>query len=407
MRVLHTSDWHLGRLLYAKKRHHEFSAFLNWLLEQVAAQQVEVLLIAGDIFDTNTPGNQAQQLYYGFLARLATTCCRHVVVIGGNHDSPSFLDAPQQLLKALNVHVVGEACDNPADEVIALEQHGELELLVCAVPYLRERDLRKVVEDEGISDKEQRILQAIAAHYQAAADHANTLRDGRDIPIIGMGHLFTTGGKLQEGDGVRDLYVGSLGQVPAQVFPADFDYLALGHLHVPQLVAGHAHMRYSGSPVAMGFGEINQQKHVVIIDFKGRAPSISTLNVPVFQAKARLHGNLDELQSQLQQLAATQVDTWVEIDFTGEDNIQDLRQRLDTFTENSNVSILRVRNRSARRQALGRSMSEETLAELTPQDVFNRRLDISEVSDSERARLTELHQQILRELTEEDTHADS
>lgn len=407
MRVLHTSDWHLGRLLYGKKRHHEFSAFLDWLLTQVTAQKVDVLLVAGDIFDTNTPGNQAQQLYYGFLARLAATCCRHVVVIGGNHDSPSFLDAPQQLLKALNVHVVGEACDNPADEVIALSQGDQLELLVCAVPYLRERDLRKVSEDEDMADKEQKILQAVASHYQAAVDHANTLRNGENIPLVGMGHLFTTGGQLQEGDGVRDLYVGSLGQVPAHVFPADLDYLALGHLHVPQLVAGKAHMRYCGSPVAMGFGEINQQKHVVLIDFNGREANIETLNVPVFQAKARLKGDLETLQAELQALISAESDVWVEVEYEGEDNIQDLRQRLDAVVEDSKVSILRVRNRSARRQALSRRMSEETLAELTPEDVFSRRLDASEVNDIERERLTELHRQILIELSEEDPHANS
>lgn len=407
MRVLHTSDWHLGRLLYGKKRHHEFSAFLDWLLEQVTSQHVDVLLVAGDIFDTNTPGNQAQQLYYHFLARLAGTCCRHVVVIGGNHDSPSFLDAPQQLLKALNVHVVGEACDDPADEVIALTQGDELELLVCAVPYLRERDLRRVEDNETMADKEEKVLQAVARHYQAAADYAESLRNEKDVPLIGMGHLFTTGGQLQEGDGVRDLYVGSLGQVPADVFPASFDYLALGHLHVPQLVAGQVHMRYCGSPVAMGFGEVGQQKHVVLIDFDGRKRDITTLNVPVFQQKVRIKGDLNRIQAELEQLVAGQNDVWVEVEYDGEDNIQDLSQRLESHIENSKVSILRVRNRSARRHALRRNITEESLAELTPEDVFNRRLALSELSETEGQRLTEMHRQILRELAEEDTHANS
>ncbi|MCC5880803.1 MAG: exonuclease SbcCD subunit D C-terminal domain-containing protein [Idiomarina sp.] len=407
MRVLHTSDWHLGRLLYGKKRHHEFSAFLDWLLEQVTSQHVDVLLVAGDIFDTNTPGNQAQQLYYHFLARLAGTCCRHMVVIGGNHDSPSFLDAPQQLLKALNVHVVGEACDDPADEVIALAQGDELELLVCAVPYLRERDLRRVEDNETMADKEEKVIQAVARHYQAAADYAESLRNERDIPLIGMGHLFTTGGQLQEGDGVRDLYVGSLGQVPADVFPASFDYLALGHLHVPQLVAGQVHMRYCGSPVAMGFGEVGQQKHVVLIDFDGRKRDITTLNVPVFQQKVRIKGDLNQIQAELEQLVAGQNDVWVELEYDGEDNIQDLSQRLESHIENSKVSILRVRNHSARRHALRRNITEESLAELTPEDVFSRRLALSELSETEGQRLTQMHRQILRELAEEDTHANS
>ncbi|MEB2332384.1 MAG: exonuclease subunit SbcD, partial [Nitrosomonas sp.] len=114
MKILHTSDWHIGKTLYGRKRYDEFEAFFSWLVETIEQEQVDVLLIAGDIFDTSTPGNRSQQLYYRFLHRVAASTCRHVVIIAGNHDSPSFLSAPRELLRALDVHVTGSLSGNPA-----------------------------------------------------------------------------------------------------------------------------------------------------------------------------------------------------------------------------------------------------------------------------------------------------
>ena len=406
MRVLHTSDWHLGRLLYGQKRHHEFAAFLDWLHQCVIDQGIDILLVAGDIFDTNTPGNQAQQLYYRFLARLSLTECRHVVVIGGNHDSPSFLDAPGSLLKALNVHVIGEACADPRDAVLALEYQGQLEAIVCAVPYLRERDLRRVSDGESAADKDTKLIAGVREHYQAAADYAQSLRGAAEVPIIGMGHLFITGGQLQEGDGVRELYVGSLGQVPLAMLPS-FDYLALEHLHMPQKVGGVEHIRYSGSPVAMGFGEVGQQKVVLQIEFHGRVPSITALEIPVFQTKARVRGDLAELKVQLSALIAEQKSVWVEVEYTGDASVNELRHQLAEMVEGSEVAILRVRNKQRREQALSRTLSETSLAELSPAEVFQRRLALEQMDETRQARMTELHQQVLQAMQEADTHADS
>lgn len=406
MRVLHTSDWHLGRLLYGQKRHHEFAAFLTWLHETIVEQAIDVLLVAGDIFDTNTPGNQAQQLYYQFLAGLSQTACRHIVVIGGNHDSPSFLDAPSTLLKALNVHVIGEACEDPQDEVIALENNGQPEAIICAVPYLRERDLRRVVDDETADDKDRKLMEGIRHHYQRAAEYATSLRGDRAVPIIGMGHLFITGGQLQEGDGVRDLYVGSLGQVPLQVLP-EFDYLALGHLHVPQQVAGTEHIRYCGSPVAMGFGEVKQQKIVLAIEFDGRHATVNSIPVPVFQRKTRVQGDLSALKTQLQALVNEQESVWVEVDYSGQASAHELRRDLNELVEGSAVAILRVRNTQRREQALQRTLSEATLAELSPAEVFQRRLALEALDEQQQARMIKLHQDILQMMQEADVHADS
>jgi DNA repair protein SbcD/Mre11 len=138
MKILHTSDWHLGRALYGRKRYEEFSAFLDWLAQRIEDEQVDALIVAGDVFDTSTPGNRAQELYYTFLCRVAR-CCSHLVVVGGNHDSPSFLNAPRALLKSLNVHVVGSM--DVEEELVILRDAEDVPVaIICAVPYLRDRD---------------------------------------------------------------------------------------------------------------------------------------------------------------------------------------------------------------------------------------------------------------------------
>lgn len=213
MKILHTSDWHIGRTLYGRKRYEEFAAFLTWLADTIEQQEMVALLVSGDVFDTSAPSNRAQELYYRFLCRVAASSCRHVVVTAGNHDSPSFLNAPKELLKTLNVHVIGCASETPEDEMLVLRNAKAVpELIVCAIPYLRDRDLRVAEAGESVEDKEQKLLDGIQNHYAAVAALAAQTRTelGADIPIVAMGHIFTAGGQTVDGDGVRELYVGSL-----------------------------------------------------------------------------------------------------------------------------------------------------------------------------------------------------
>ena len=280
--LLHTSDWHLGRRLYGKPRYDEFKQFLDWQLQTLREQKVDVLLISGDIFDTTAPSNQAQNLYYDFLSQVCHTDCRHVIIVAGNHDSASFLEAPKQLLKAFNIHIIGSMTDTPTDEVITLsDKAGQPELIVMAVPYLRDRDVRTVGHGERLDDKERKLAQGIKAHYAQIADIAIAqqaqlqAKYKRTIPIVATGHLFTVGGQTMEGDGVRDLYVGSLGSIGAEIFHPQIDYVALGHLHIPQVVGGQPHIRYAGSPIAMGFGESRQQKQVHLLRFDAKPDLLS------------------------------------------------------------------------------------------------------------------------------------
>ncbi|MGM8900820.1 exonuclease SbcCD subunit D C-terminal domain-containing protein, partial [Psychrobacter sp. 1Y4] len=189
-------------------------------------------------------------LYYEFLGRVSRSCCQHVVIVAGNHDSPTFLDAPSNVLKFLNVHVIGTACDNLEDEVLVLgDDDNNPHCIIAAVPYLRDRDVRSSSAGESADSKDANVIKGIRTHYDEVASIAKEQQaeliktHQRHIPIIATGHLFAAGGKTTDDDGVRDLYVGSLGKISADMFDEGFDYVALGHLHVPQRVGGREGIR--------------------------------------------------------------------------------------------------------------------------------------------------------------------
>lgn len=400
MNILHTSDWHLGRSLYGKKRDHEFTAFLAWLLNALTEQKIDVLIVAGDIFDTNAPSHQAQTQYYQFLCQIAATGCRHVVIVAGNHDSPTFINAPKELLHALDVHVVGSASLlAPEQEVLALkDEQGQTELLVCAVPYLREQDVRTAQSGESIEQKAQKTRDGIAQYYARVAAVAEQMNSelAQPVPIVATGHLFTAGGATLVDDGVRDLYVGSLAHISADMFPASFDYVALGHLHVPQLVANLEHIRYSGSPIAMGFGEARQQKSVCLVRFNDeKRLQVDLLPVPKFQALLRVTGDWETIQRTLQDLVSKNESIWLEINYTSKEWRADLRERIDALVAASTVEVLRIQTQVLAARALQQTAPEETLDQLSELDVFKRCLTHHEVDESQHQELIGAYQEIL------------
>ncbi len=409
LKLLHTSDWHIGRTLYGRKRYEEFEAFLSWLAETIQQNEIDALLVAGDVFDTSAPSNRAQELYYRFLCRVAASSCRHVVVVAGNHDSPSFLNAPKELLKALDVHVVGSSTASPEDEVLVLcNEQDAPELIVCAVPYLRDRDIRVAEAGESVEDKERKLIEGIRTHYAAVAALAEQKREelGVDIPIVGTGHLFTAGGQTVDGDGVRELYVGSLAHVTAGIFPACFNYLALGHLHVPQKVNGSETIRYSGSPLPMGFGEAKQQKSVCQVEFHSTAASVQLIDVPVFQKLERVKGDWEGISSRILELTATDTQGWLEVIYDGTEVIGDLRERLEAAISGTQMEILRIKNNRIIDRVLGQIHEEETLDDLNVDDVFERCLAVHDVPEDQRPELLRAYQQTVSSLYEDDVQAE-
>jgi exonuclease SbcD len=390
LRILHSSDWHLGRTLGEKRRYDEFAAFLDWIIDTIHAEAIDAVLIAGDIFDTTAPSHRALQLYYDFLQKVGKSRCRHVVLIGGNHDSASLLAAPQRLLRALDVHVVAAATDPIDDEIVVLKAaDGSPEMIICAVPYLRDRDIRKVDAGESYTDKQAKLIQGIQDHYAAVVQLAEEKRSklGDQIPLVAMGHLFTAGGQTMEGDGVRELYVGSLAHVSAAMFPPTLDYVALGHLHIPQKIGGNELRRYSGSPIPMSFGEYKQEKCVVVVDFIGRAGTIKLFPIPKFQRLERIRGDLAAIKSQLAELVASEKSIWTEVTYDSLDVVGDLRNQVEAAVRGSQVEVLSIKNLRVGAVTLNESDLIESLEDLKIEEVFERCLSANDVPEEQRQEL--------------------
>ena len=408
MRILHTSDWHIGSVLYGRKRYDESDQFLNWLVETIKSHSIETLLVAGDIFDTSTPSNTAQELYYRFLNEVSKTSCRRVIVTGGNHDSPSFLDAPKALLKAFNVYVVGSAAEREEDEVYVLKDaDNNPEVIVCAVPFLRDRDVRQSSEGESYRDKENRLVEGIISHYQKVYEEACKQRNelGKSLPIIGVGHLFIAGSSIYkrsgEASGERDLYVGNLGQVPADRLPS-FDYFALGHLHIPQKVAGRETIRYSGSPMAMNFDEIHQQKSVVLIDIDDQHIDVQTIPVPAFRQFEQIKGDWDSIEASLRRLEEESFAGWVEVIYEGQEAIGNLRERVYKLVENTSIEVLKIQNAMLFNAVMKQYEKEVELQDLNPADVFDQCLIDHGIPDDQKIVLKGLFSEVCRQISEAD-----
>lgn len=396
--VLHTSDWHLGHLLYKRRRDDEFSAFLSRLLAILAEKHVDVLIVAGDIFDTPMPGIAAQKMYYDFLGRLGQAGVRHAAIIAGNHDSPAFLAAPAGLLRGFNIHVVGAAPENPEDEVITLKNAaGAPELILCAAPYLRDRDLRSSMPGESAEEKDRKLIEGLRAHYAALAALAEERRREADIPVVATGHLFTAGGQVT--DGMRQLHVGSLGRAPADIFGAAFDYVALGHIHRAQTVDGLATRRYAGSPLPLGFGETGVEKSVTLVRFKGRQAQVELLPVPEFRQMERIAGSREAILARLAELAAQTPRVgdkiWVEARHDGSDALLDLNQKARELCENTCVDVLCVKAAGGPSATLAEE--EAGLEDLGVEEMFRRCLAFNKTDPSERDCYMETFRELLAE----------
>lgn len=364
MKVLHTADWHLGKKLEQCERTEEHQEFLDWLTEKLAAECIDVLIIAGDIFDTGFPSNNSLEQYYRFLRNVKGTCCRDVIIIGGNHDSVSTLNAPGELLKYFNVYIVGGVPDEFTDQIIPIkDEKGELKLVVCAVPFLRDRDIRLSVAGETGIEREARIKQGICDHYNRFKEHIAPYK-ARGIPVIATGHLFAAGSSTSDSE--KEIHVGNLGQVCGDQFPEEFDYVALGHIHRPQLVNKMNHIRYSGSPVPLSFSEADDRKQVLILEFEqGKLTRLEEHEVPCCRKLFRLSGSADAVKSKILLLEdpGMKYPGWVEVQVETATYIPDLDEQFDKL-KSDKPFIERFFIRQVRTAPLNQM-------ELNPEDISN------------------------------------
>jgi DNA repair protein SbcD/Mre11 len=401
MKILHTADWHLGKKLYQKELVEEQRLFLEWLIQQIEEQHVEVLLVAGDIFDSSHPSAESLQLYYDFLTQLIPLHCQ-LVLVGGNHDSVGVLNAPQQILRRLRIHVVGGATNPWTDELIFLENRNKTEqVVVAAVPFLRDRDLKKSQLGESIPERRRALHEGIAQHYQQLFDFAR--QQYPDVPCLATGHLFVQGSAVSDND-ERLHAMGTLEVFDAGCFPA-FDYLALGHIHRSQMIGNQNHVRYAGSAVSLNFSERNDQKSVVCVNIEGRKVSyIEAQAIPKWRHLRRFRGSFEEVHPLLDQYQwAGQLPTWAEVEILADtrdpSHIEMVKQYFGVFKK-SEIEVLNYRFVFAQHeQQLTDFFGEDTsLQTLSEHEVFDKFLETKAIAPEDQEVLRQAFRQLREEL---------
>lgn len=380
MRIIHTSDWHLGQYFFTKSRAAEHQAFLIWLTEQAEQYQVDAIIVAGDVFDTTSPPSYARELYNQFVVRLQKTGCQ-LVILGGNHDSVATLNESRELLSYLNTQVIASVLEQPEQQVIVLNnRQGEAAAILCAIPFIRSRDVVTSLAGQSANEKQQALQHAIADHYQKIYQLALDKRRqyAHPLPIIASGHLTTVGASTT--DSVRDIYIGTLDAFPAQAFPPA-DYIALGHIHRPQIVAKSEHIRYSGSPITLSFDEAGQQKSVVLVEFQQASlQSITLLAVPEFQPMRLIKGDISQIEAELSAFADYQGERpiWLDIEVISRRYLNDVQCKIQQLVETLPVEVVLLRRSKDLTRPSMQRQQRETLSELTVSEVFERRLALDE-----------------------------
>lgn len=356
-RVLHTADWHLGKLLGELSRAEEHTRLLNFLLDQIRTLAVDALIIAGDVFDSANPPQSAVAQYYDFLSALLRPGGCAVVIIAGNHDSPAQLEAPRQLLGVLGARVVGGMPADAAEVLLPLPDADHPRLLVAAVPFLRDRDLRLGQSGQSALEIQQSLVTGIQRRYDEAAAAAQPWK-ARGVPVLATGHLTVVGGRASSSE--REIHVGGLGAVGAAAFSPTFDYVALGHLHGPQAAGGRATVRYAGSPIPLSFSEAEDDKSVRVLDFAANALAAQyELPVPAARRLCRLTSTRADLPGLLAGFTPPPAEfpAWVELTITDPVAGENLFDQVQELTKGRAWQVVRV---------VGRREGEAVA--LTPED---------------------------------------
>ena len=300
MKLLHTADWHIGHRLHGFDRAHEHQAFLNWLIETIEERKIDGLLVCGDIFDTANPSSASWQLFYQFLATLRQRFpVLNVVIIGGNHDSPSKLDAPHELLKSFRLHLIGaierDDTGHLNTEKLAIpltDENGHIVAWCAAVPFLRSADLR------GDPDSDDRLISGVREVYQTVYA---SIPKTETQPLIALGHAYLQNGELSALS-ERKVLGGNQHALPVSVFEGA-DYVALGHLHLAQQL--NENTVYSGSPIPLSMNERNYPHQVVELAItNGQVQVTDRIPVPLTVQMLRIPEHVKPFETVLEQLNA-------------------------------------------------------------------------------------------------------
>lgn len=381
MKILHTADWHIGQLFHEYERTYEHQKFLNWLVDTLQTEQIDVLLISGDVFDISNPSASSIKMFYSFLNKATkVNPDLQVVITAGNHDSASRLEAPKPLLESSNVHIIGlvekDAEGNIDYQKLLVPIHDDsknVKIWCLAIPFLRMGDYPTILNCANP------YTEGVTALYNNAFEYASLKKqDGQTI--IAMGHLHTHQAEVSDLDKTERLIMGGVECIPATAFHQDIKYVALGHIHKAQRIGGKEHIRYSGSPLPMSFSELNYKHQVIVFELDEEISELKSIEIPLSvplqripQTPLPLHevlGLLDNLPIMDNNLRAA---PFLEVRILLDGPEPALRHKVNTALQGKRVRLAKidVKYPVSTLQATELFTPDE-LSELQPLDVFDK-----------------------------------
>ncbi len=406
MKILHTADWHFGKQLYRRLLTDEMQLFTDWLTDILNKEHIDILMISGDIFDVSNPANLDKERYFSFLKVLRDHSII-TIITGGNHDSISFLNSSKDYLKQDNIFVIGGATDKIEDEILHFNIGNE-EVVICAVPFLRDRDLRDEASDEQFSSRSEAIQYGLKVHYQTLLELSKAKYP--KAPIIAMGHLFAIGSSTSESE--RDIHIGNTGAVSHDIFNG-YDYVALGHIHKPQMINNNTKIRYSGSPIPLSFSEKKDEKQILIITVENSViTEPKVIKTPKFRSLLRFTGTLSDIQEKIKgfDFNESHLPPYIELLVVEEHYNLDIIQQTNTFIEDFNehhqaqIIFNKIDFKTGSKNISQLLYKDDTeIEDLSPIDVFRKRLksELPEANDNEIQDIEETFNELLETYYEE------
>jgi exonuclease SbcD len=382
IKILHTSDWHIGKELHKVELTEDMDRFFTWLIDFIRDNDVDVLLMSGDLFDQANPTQLDMKQYYAFLEKMIPLECR-IVLTGGNHDSPAVLNAPKDLLQLLKIDVVGGAPES-VEELFVEYQKDEQSVVIAAVPFLRDRDIRKSVAGETYNDKIEQIRDGLKTYFENVNAHYKANYEG--LPFVIMGHLYAQGAAVSDSE--RDIQIGNQAGVDSSIFGDQANYVALGHIHKPQEV-GHPNIRYSGSPIPMSFSEKSDQKEIVLLEFEAGTMTQTRYDIPMSRKLVLFEDTLDLVR---QKIAAYTTDSpltdLAEIIVREKEFSLSTMEGLEELRTEMNVPGLKIVKSKVEFENMQKGLSTllstgTLLSELEPEELFKKRLALEPNVDNE------------------------
>ncbi|WP_026449974.1 exonuclease SbcCD subunit D [Aequorivita capsosiphonis] len=377
MKILHTSDWHIGKQLHKYDLSPDLELFFEWMIEYIKAENIDVLLVSGDIFDQANPSQAAYKQYYDLLKKLINLDCK-IILTGGNHDSPAVLNAPAELLKAFDVSVIGGATEMIAEMFVEVEKNNE-KLVVAAIPFLKDRDIRKSVAGESYATKIEQIKSGLRTYFSTVNKYYDEYHP--DQVFILMGHLYVQGSEVSESE--RDIQIGNQAGVEASMFEEVPDYVALGHIHKPQVISHEQNIHYCGSPVSLSFSEKEDCKQINVITISdNKITNVEIVPIPKHRNLVTFEGSLQEVEEKLNAYSEeTTLISLAEIIVNEESESLERRQAFEALTNsqpNANIAIVKSRLvfKNLVRGASDAFAVGTDVADVTPMQMFEKKLEL-------------------------------